>query len=181
LLRREGLSDLMEIKPGGIAVHWRGREIHANHVARRIEQVWSELHSRRGLELLKFNGGMEIRAVSRNKGDAVRTILAEMGYGVAIAYLGDDHNDEEAFAALRDHGLSVLVQQHYRFSIADVWVRLLKESLPFLPIGLLRVGRIMIAPKRHEMSSKLTIVCLIRKVLKRVGFAPGNPWLGVCS
>jgi trehalose 6-phosphate phosphatase len=140
LLRGEGLSDLMEIKPGGVAVHWRGREMHANQVARCIERVWSELRSRKGLELQKFDGGMEIRAVSRNKGDAVRTTLAEMGYGTAIAYLGDDHDDEEAFAALQEHGLSVLVRQHYRSSIADVWVRPPEGVISFFTDWLIECG-----------------------------------------
>ena len=120
LLRQEGLFDLLEFKPGATAVHWRGMDAAATEVARKVEKVWSRLHSHQGIELLKFDGGMEIRVAGRNKGDAVRTILAEMGGQSAIAYLGDDHTDEDAFEALHGYGLSVLVRDEYRPTVADV-------------------------------------------------------------
>jgi trehalose 6-phosphate phosphatase len=123
LLRQEGLFDLLELKPAATAIHWRGIEGAANEVARRVEKVWSMLPDREGLELCKFDGGMEFRVGGRNKGDAVRTILAEMGGHPAIAYLGDDHTDEDAFAALQGYGLGVLVRQSYRPTVADVWLR----------------------------------------------------------
>jgi len=123
LLREEGLFALLEFKPGATAIHWRGIEEAATQVAQRVEKVWSRLHSHRGLELLKFDGGMEIRVAGRNKGDAVRAVRAEMGGTAAIAYLGDDHTDEDAFEALRGHGLTVLVRKEYRPTRADVWVQ----------------------------------------------------------
>jgi trehalose-phosphatase len=123
LLRREGLFDLLEFKPAATAIHWRGLEDCANAVARKVERVWFTLHSRKDLRLLKFDGGMEIRAAARDKGDAVRTILSEMGRGIAIAYLGDDRTDEDAFAALQGYGLSVFVHRTYRPTVADVWIR----------------------------------------------------------
>jgi trehalose-phosphatase len=132
LLRREGLFDLLEFKPAATAIHWRGVEERANQVARKVERVWFTSHSQKGLRLLKFDGGMEIRADSRDKGDAVRTILYEMGGGTAAAYLGDDHTDEDAFAALQGYGLSVLVQRTYRPTVADVWLRPPEELVAFL-------------------------------------------------
>lgn len=123
LLCRDGLADLLELKPAAIAIHWRGVNRDANEVARKVERLWSSLHRRKGLELLKFDGGLEIRAAGSNKGDAVRTVLREVGGHSAIAYLGDDHTDEDAFAALRGHGLSVLVRQEYRPTHADAWIR----------------------------------------------------------
>jgi trehalose 6-phosphate synthase/trehalose 6-phosphate phosphatase len=132
LLRQQGLDDLLEFKPGGTAVHWRGLEAHANHIARSVERVWSRLHSRKGLQLLKFDGGMEIRVAARDKADVVRTILCETGPGAAIAYLGDDHTDEDAFAALHRHGLTVLVHREYRPTAADVWIRPPEQLVSFL-------------------------------------------------
>ena len=106
LLRSEGLFDLSELKPAGVAIHWRAVEsAMAKQVARKVRDVWSMLPSREGLELLKFDGGMEIRVALRNKGDAVRTILTELGKDAVIAYLGDDQTDEDAFEALRGDGL----------------------------------------------------------------------------
>ena len=68
LLRQVGLFNLLEFKPGATAIHWRGIEADANKVARKVEKVWSMLHGQKGLELLKFDGGMEIRVAGRNKG-----------------------------------------------------------------------------------------------------------------
>ena len=42
---------------------------------------------------------------------------------MAIAYLGDDLTDEDAFHVLRGHGLTVLVKTDYRETIADAWIR----------------------------------------------------------
>jgi len=123
LLREEGLSDFLEIKPAATAIHWRGREGSAQQVARKARRVWSMLSSREGLELSNFDGGMEIRVSGISKGGAVRTILAEMGRHPAIAYLGDDQTDEDAFAALRGRGLSILVGKKARPTLADVWIQ----------------------------------------------------------
>lgn len=132
LLRQEGLFDLLEFKPGATAVHWRGMDAAATEVAQKVEKVWSRLHSHQGIELLKFDGGMEIRVAGKNKGYAVRAILAEMDGHSAIAYLGDDHTDEDAFAALQGYGLGVLVRNEYRPTVADVWVRPPEEVVAFL-------------------------------------------------
>lgn len=123
LLHNEGLAEFAEYKPAGTAIHWRGREALAGEIKEKVERVWSALPDRAGLCLLQFDGGLEIRAAARNKGDVVRTILAEMGDAAAVAYLGDDRTDEDAFAALQGHGLSVLVNNIYRPTMADVWIR----------------------------------------------------------
>jgi trehalose-phosphatase len=132
LLREEGLFDLLEFKPGATAIHWRGIDESAGRVAQRVERVWSMLPSHKGLELLKFDGGMEIRVAGRKKGDAVRAILAEMSAHSAMAYLGDDHTDEDAFEALRGHGLSVLVRNEYRPTLADAWIQAPEGVVAFL-------------------------------------------------
>ncbi|HKT87694.1 MAG TPA: trehalose-phosphatase [Candidatus Sulfotelmatobacter sp.] len=123
LLRQANLSDLLELKPGATAIHWRGQEPRATQVQRAVEDIWSRLRGRKHLELLKFDGGLEIRAVYRDKGDAVRTILSELGQGATVAYLGDDYTDEDAFAALQGFGLGILVRQRHRPTIADLWLR----------------------------------------------------------
>ena len=121
LLIEEGLSSLLEIKPGGTAIHWRGMESPARP-ARQVEKVWASLASREGLRLMRFDGGMEIRGSFRTKRDVVRTVLSEVHKGASIAYLGDDQTDEDAFAALQGFGLSVLVKETYRPTVADVWI-----------------------------------------------------------
>lgn len=132
-LGRQGLGDLLEFKPAATAVHWRGLDpVKAKQVARKVCAVWSMLDSHGGLDLLEFDGGLEIRLALRNKGNAVRAILAEMGNDPAIAYLGDDQTDEDAFEALRGRGLGVLVRGEYRPTIADVWIQPPEEVIAFL-------------------------------------------------
>ena len=122
LLEEEDLNQQLERKPGGTAIHWRGLES-AKQIMGQVEKVWLSLSSREGLRLMRFDGGVEIRASARTKRDVVRTVLSEMGKGASIAYLGDDQTDEDAFAALQGFGLSVLVQEKYRPTVADLWIR----------------------------------------------------------
>lgn len=130
LLAQEGLSEMLEYKPTGTAVHWRGG-LSAADVASKVRKVWL-MTGQEGLNLIRFDGGLEIRAAGKNKGDIVRTVLGEMGKKAAIAYLGDDQTDEDAFAALQGFGLGVLVQAEYRPTVADVWVRPPEGVIAFL-------------------------------------------------
>ena len=132
LLQQEGLFDLLEFKPAGTAIHWRGMEAAAPQIARRVQKIWSLLHKKEGLELLKFDGGIEIRVAGRNKGNAIRTIIDEMSTNAAIAYLGDDQTDEDAFAALQGYGLGVLVRNSCRPTVADAWIRPPEGLISFL-------------------------------------------------
>jgi trehalose 6-phosphate phosphatase len=132
-LRSHDLEPRIEEKPGGIAVHWRGlSHADAEKVRKQVMQLWAPLLADCGLTLLKFDGGVELRTPSKNKGDAVRTILSETGPNSAIAYLGDDQTDEDAFRALKGRGLAVLVRAESRLTAADVWLRPPDELLGFL-------------------------------------------------
>ncbi len=132
LLSLHGLSDLLEHKPAGTAIHWRGREAISAEVRQKVQLVWADLPNKDGLRLDAFDGGMEIRVAATNKGDVVRRIVAEMDRGAAIAYLGDDRTDEDAFRALESRGLRVLVRNEFRETAADVWIRPPAGVLDFL-------------------------------------------------
>jgi len=129
-LAKEGLSEMLECKPTGIAVHWRGR-LSAADVTSKVRKAWL-MSAGEGVNLIRFDGGLEIRAAGKNKGDIVRTVLGEMGKKAAISYLGDDQTDEDAFAALQGFGLGVLVQSEYRPTVADAWVRPPEGVIAFL-------------------------------------------------
>ena len=62
----------------------------------------------------------------------VERALTELGDGAAIAYLGDDATDEDAFAALGERGLSVLVAPRPRPTFARAWLTAPVEVLEFL-------------------------------------------------
>ena len=132
LVACEGLSHLAERKTAGVAVHWRGREHISEHVVRRMLRIWSMIPDRNELRFAPFDGGIEIRVAFKDKGDAVRSIFTEMGPQVAMAYLGDDATDEDAFGALALRGLNVLVRNAYRPTLADAWIKPPTDLLAFL-------------------------------------------------
>lgn len=132
-LRAAGLADRMEVKPTSIAVHWRGLpKSRRNEISDRVRQVCAPAIDDYGLQLLSFDGGLELRVPGKNKGDAVNTVLSEAGNGVAAAYLGDDQTDEDAFRAIKGRGLAVLVRPEPRPSVADAWLRPPEELSRFL-------------------------------------------------
>jgi trehalose 6-phosphate phosphatase len=141
ILRDAGLEGQTEVKPGGVAVHWRGLDtLRADKISRDVHRLWKPLIDRAPLRLLEFDGGLEIRVAGPGKGDAVRTILGEAGTGAAVAYLGDDQTDEDAFHALKGNGLTVLVRAQSRPTAAEIWLQPPHELLQFLREWLLAAG-----------------------------------------
>src|SRR4029077_144857 len=60
ILRDAGLESQMEVKPGGVAVHWRGLDpARAEKIAREVSRLWRPLLERAPLRLLEFDGGLE--------------------------------------------------------------------------------------------------------------------------
>jgi trehalose-phosphatase len=132
-LRRDGRIDMSEEKPGCVAIHWRGRdEREIDEIRSRYRAPWSELASLGGLTLVEFDGGLELRARGRDKGFVVRTIRSEIGEDVIMAVLGDDATDEDAFRALGEQDLAVLVRPEPRPTAADLWIEPPGELIAFL-------------------------------------------------
>jgi trehalose 6-phosphate phosphatase len=128
-----GLGPRLEPKPAGLALHWRGMDAPAiQEIRTTIDLLWTPIIRRYQLRLHAFDGGLELRAQGRDKGSVIRTVLAELGPAAAMAYLGDDMTDEDAFEALGQHGLRVLVRPERRPSAADIWLRPPDELLAFL-------------------------------------------------
>jgi trehalose-phosphatase len=123
----------VEQKVASIALHWRG--LPAEDAARlqtRARTIWQPIASEGGLELLWFDGGIELRATGCNKQYAVKTVLSQTGEHSAVAYLGDDITDEDAFQAVKPRGLAILVRPQYRPTTADVWLRPPEELVAFM-------------------------------------------------
>jgi trehalose 6-phosphate phosphatase len=122
-----------ELKTGSVAVHWRGiTKPEAEELRERLLAGWKPIAEYSGMELLDFDGGLEIRTPEADKGDVVRMILSEMEAGTPAAYLGDDVTDERAFRAINGRGLSVLVRQRWRQTAAQLWLKPPGELLDFL-------------------------------------------------
>jgi len=113
----------IEQKPNAVAVHWRGQTTTVAEAARQmILKVLYPFLEIRGMTLLQFDGGVELRTGS-NKGDAVRVMLNELRPDAPVAYLGDDITDEDAFQALSGRGLAVLIRREWRSGAAHLWLR----------------------------------------------------------
>lgn len=122
-----------ELKTGSVAVHWRGTtKPEAEELRERLLAGWKPIAEYSGMELLEFDGGLEIRTPDADKGDVVRILLSEMEAGTPAAYLGDDVTDERAFRAINGRGLSVLVRPRWRQTTAQLWLKPPGELLDFL-------------------------------------------------
>ena len=118
------LGGRVERKPGSLAFHWRGLAPgHQRGLEHDLEKRFAALAPAGTLLWHAFDGGIELRAPDCDKGQAVRQVLAELEQGAGVAYLGDDHTDEDAFRALDGHGLRVLVRPKWRATAADLWLR----------------------------------------------------------
>jgi trehalose synthase len=130
--RKYAGTDHYEDKPFAVAMHWRGVESQDEIEAiKSVEPIWEDICKKYELEVHRFDGGVELRPKGRNKGDVIRQLLDEDGEYIAIAYLGDDVADEEAFAELGDRGLKVLVRKEIRPTLADIILTPPQELLDF--------------------------------------------------
>jgi trehalose-phosphatase len=121
-----GFLPHLEPKPAGVAVHLRGaNEETQSRVTRFVEDQWRPIADANRLDLMEFDGGFELRAPGRTKGSVVQELLdqCEIGAEDFAAYFGDDQTDEDAFRALGDRGLSILVRDDPRPSLAKCWIR----------------------------------------------------------
>jgi trehalose 6-phosphate phosphatase len=132
-LTYQGLDSMVESKPGSIAMHWRGLEENdAVELRGKVLLGWFPIADRGALAVFEFDGGIELRIADRDKSDAIRTILLEIGPDCPVAYLGDDLTDERAFRAMGARGLTVLVRPERRSTAARFWLRPPDELLDFL-------------------------------------------------
>ncbi len=125
-LKRDALGGLYEDKANAAVMHWRGRTpAQALAIEERTRPLFEPLAKLKGLALLEFDGGLELR-IGRDKGGAVRAIMREEKPGSPVTYLGDDLTDEAAFQAVnqaKGPHLSVLMRRVKRETAAELWLR----------------------------------------------------------
>lgn len=123
----------LEVKPYALALHWRGiDQPETLETLQAIGSRWNAIGPEYGLEVRPFDAGLELLPKNLGKGEAVRQLLGETTPDTAIAYLGDDITDENAFEALGDRGLKVLVRKELRPTLADIQLVPPDELLAFL-------------------------------------------------
>ena len=123
----------VERKNASVAVHLRGMDPrNAEDWLASVRVQWSVLASP-FLDITEFNGGIELRTRSREKGLAVRELLERFSSTELIVYLGDDVTDEDVFGVLRglDIGVGIKVGDACETS-ADYRVRDVDAVLEFL-------------------------------------------------
>lgn len=131
-LKTIGMEKEVEEKPFSIAVHWQGKsKDDIKEVEKRLRSRWQSLE-KRGFEMYPFNHGLELRPKGRGKGEVIHYLLAHMPAGIPCAYIGDDLTDEDAFLALGDRGLKVLLRHHNAPTLADMEMKNMEELSQFL-------------------------------------------------
>ncbi|WP_174301437.1 trehalose-phosphatase [Caulobacter sp. S45] len=92
---------LLEDKGLGLVLHYRT----APELAELANATAARMVDETGLALQKGDMMAEVRTPGRNKGDALRTFMAEPPFqGGRPVFVGDDLTDESAFEAARDLG-----------------------------------------------------------------------------
>jgi trehalose-phosphatase len=99
----------VEKKRASVAVHVRGLEPEdARRWLSLVRAEWASILSDE-LELLEFNGGIEVRARARDKGEALKELLERLPGADLVVYIGDDITDEDVFKKLPDFGIGIKV------------------------------------------------------------------------
>lgn len=137
-------GSLIERKKFSIAVHYRKvEEEDVRSVEKAVDQV---LTSQPGLRKTHGKKVFELQPeIDWHKGKAVQWLLEALDLdqpAVLSLYIGDDVTDEDAFKALRQRGIGILVGNttsntaaRYRLKNPDEVKRFLKELISFLPGG----------------------------------------------
>lgn len=98
---------LVETKPHGIAVHYRQEP----EAAPTVFTVMDDMAAREGLAARRGKMVVELGPKSANKGAAVARLMAAPPFaGARPVFIGDDHTDEDGFAAVAamdGHGILV--------------------------------------------------------------------------
>lgn len=114
LLQRHAIPALVEDKQASLALHYR----HAPESADAVKRVARGIASQWGLRVLEGKMVVELIASARTKGHALTVFMAAPPFSGRIPIaIGDDHTDEDAFAAAaRLGGGGVLVGERRQSS-----------------------------------------------------------------
>lgn len=99
-LQRRHPDLLVENKPLGVALHYR----RAPGFERECRELMEKLAATSGLPVQLGKMVFELKAGAGDKGDALRTFMADPLMSGAPVFIGDDMTDEAGFKAARDLG-----------------------------------------------------------------------------
>ncbi len=131
LINAPGL--FLEDKRYALALHYRQAQPQDTWA---IEEFLAAVraYQRKGitLEIIYGKKVIEVRPVGSNKGKAVQFLLAGEHAQTLPVYIGDDATDEEAFLALSERGVTVVVNESPGASAAQYYLSDTTEVIRFL-------------------------------------------------
>ncbi|WP_462324624.1 trehalose-phosphatase [Desulfoplanes sp.] len=106
----------VEDKGTSVALHVRGKDKQmADRILEQTRKTWAGLAERYNLEVLTFNGGIELRTPGRHKGTTLLECVHTMDPPPdLIVYIGDDLTDEDVFTHLPPEGFGIKVARDNR-------------------------------------------------------------------
>jgi trehalose-phosphatase len=124
----------LENKGQVLALHYRlappetGEQVMQQFAAAVVE------YQRKGcaLDLIRGSKVVEVRPRDINKGKAIQLLLAREEQTTLPVYIGDDTTDEDAFIALQNRGVTVLVADPPRSTAARYYLKNPEEVRRFL-------------------------------------------------
>lgn len=123
---------LVERKRASVALHYRLADPAA--VPKVLEDFVMSVRpvvTKHNLEFIAGKKVIEVRPKGVNKGETVKYLTC-VNPGYYPVYVGDDTTDEDAFRAVREKGLGVLVSAYKRLTAASRWLRGPNEVIRFL-------------------------------------------------
>lgn len=127
-------GSLLEDKHYALALHYR--QVQSSDHNQIIERFLSVVHEyqRQGaaIEVVHGKKVLEIRPLGVNKGKAVQFVLQSREVRTLPLYLGNDTTDEDAFRALRERGITILVADQPQRTAARYYLKNPEEVLVFL-------------------------------------------------
>lgn len=117
---REPWVSRLESKRTALLLHTRGlpRE-EALRIESRCARLWAPiLNEQDDLRLNHVSSGIELRAIGRHKGLAVREMVDSAMSGTFPVYIGDDETDEDGFREVLQIGAGLLVAAESRPTLA---------------------------------------------------------------
>lgn len=109
-------------------------------VARACRNLWDAELRVPQVRFLRFDSGLELRAIRRNIGTALLGLMSRARAGTLFVYVGDDLRDGDAFEVLLDCGYSIRVGGIARPSPASGWLKSPDEVAEFLRSWLMLSG-----------------------------------------
>ncbi|HEX9745563.1 MAG TPA: trehalose-phosphatase [bacterium] len=113
----------IEAKIGSIAAHTRPLDDEKTIlIDEELHKKWTDMADGYQLEVIRFNGGVELRSPGYDKG-LILIKLMKMYPADLTVYIGDDTTDEDAFMALGQGGIGIRVGSPDEESSADGYIK----------------------------------------------------------